>query len=179
MRQQIIISGIGGQGVLFLTRFFAEAAVAMDLEVLTSEVHGMAMRGGTVISHVKVGGFKSPLIRTGQADAGLFLEAGNLAVHLPFMKENAAIVVNSPDRGAYLNLDALSLARSQGLDPTAANLILLGFALKNHPFFCTVDVARSVIRDISKGAQAVPNIEAFETGFGYQVAAEANPKDRI
>jgi indolepyruvate ferredoxin oxidoreductase, beta subunit len=172
MKQQIIISGIGGQGVLFLTRFFAEAAMAMGLEVLTSEVHGMAMRGGTVISHVKVGGFKSPLIRTGQADVGLFLEAGNLAVHLPFMKENAAIFVSSSDRSVYPSIDALNIARGQGLDPASANLILLGFALKNQSFFCTADIARSVIRDISKKAQAGPNIEAFESGFGYQVLVE-------
>jgi indolepyruvate ferredoxin oxidoreductase, beta subunit len=172
MRQQIIISGIGGQGVLFLTRFFAEAAMAMDLEVLTSEVHGMAMRGGTVISHVKVGGFRSPLIRIGQADVGLFLEAGNLPVHLPFMKENAAIVVNTPSVSVYPGIDALNIARSKGLDPAAANLILLGFALKNQPFFCTADMARSVIRDVSKGAQVASNTEAFESGFGYHVLAD-------
>ncbi len=41
-------------------------------DVLTSETHGMAMRGGTVISHVKVGPFQSPLIRYGQADVGTF-----------------------------------------------------------------------------------------------------------
>ena len=71
MKQQIIVSGTGGQGILFLTRFFAEAAMMMKLQVLTSEIHGMAMRGGTVVSHVKVGPFKSPLVRAGQADAGL------------------------------------------------------------------------------------------------------------
>lgn len=165
MRQQIIISGIGGQGVLFLTRFFTEAAMAMDLEVLTSEVHGMAMRGGTVISHVKVGGFRSPLIRMGQADVGLFLEAANLEVHLPFMKEKAAIIVNSPEKGPYPTIDALDLARSRGLDPAAANLVLLGFALRNEPLFCPADVARRVIRDISKSTQAGGNIDAFESGF--------------
>jgi indolepyruvate ferredoxin oxidoreductase, beta subunit len=165
MKQQIIISGIGGQGVLFLTRFFAEAAMASDLEVLTSEVHGMAMRGGTVISHVKVGGFKSPLIRTGQADTGLFLEAANLPVHLPFMKEDAAIFVNAPGSSLYPSIDALAIARSRSLDPAAANLILLGFAMKGQSFFCSADSARDVIRAMSRGTQVGTNIQAFDTGY--------------
>ncbi|HAR94871.1 MAG TPA: pyruvate ferredoxin oxidoreductase [Deltaproteobacteria bacterium] len=165
MKEQIIISGIGGQGVLFLTRFFAEAAMALGLEVLTSEVHGMAMRGGTVISHVKVGGFRSPLIRTGQADVGLFLAEANLGVHLPFLREKAAIFVNGQDKSPYSRIDALHIAHSRGLDPASANLILLGFAMKNRPFFCPVDAARDVIKAISKGAQAVSNMEAFESGY--------------
>lgn len=165
MKQQIIISGIGGQGVLFLTRFFAEAAMTLNLEVLTSEVHGMAMRGGTVISHVKVGGFKSPLIRTGQADTGLFLEAANLTVHLPFLKEKANIVVNTADKSLYPSIDALGVARNCCLDLAAANLILLGFAFNHQSFFCEADVARHVIRGMSKGAQTEANIAAFEAGF--------------
>lgn len=167
MKQQIIISGIGGQGVLFLTRFFAEAAMALDLEVLTSEVHGMAMRGGTVISHVKVGDFKSPLIRTGQADVGLFLEAGNLAVHLPFMRKGAGIIVNTSDQSVYPSIDALGMARDNNLDPAAANLILLGFALRNQTFFFMPDTAKRVIKNMSKGTQAGSNIEAFDSGFTY------------
>lgn len=165
MKQQIIISGIGGQGVLFLTRFFAEAAMTLGLEVLTSEVHGMAMRGGTVISHVKVGGFKSPLIRTGQGDVGLFLAEANLGVHLPFLREKAAIFVNTQDRSPYPGINALDIARGRGLDPAAANLILLGFAMKNHPFFCSVDTARDVIKGMSKGVQAASNLDAFESGY--------------
>ena len=58
--QQLIISGVGGQGVLFITRLLAEAAIAGGLPVLSSETHGMAQRGGIVVSHLKVGGFAGP-----------------------------------------------------------------------------------------------------------------------
>ena len=95
MKQQIVVSGIGGQGVLFVTRILAEAAIEKGMEVLTSETHGMAMRGGTVISHVKVGPFTSPLIRAGQADIGLFLHAGNLEVHRGFLKPGGLIYMNA------------------------------------------------------------------------------------
>jgi len=68
IRQQIVISGVGGQGVLFITGLLADAAIDKGLPVFTSETHGMAQRGGTVISHLKVGDFSSPLIRPGHAD---------------------------------------------------------------------------------------------------------------
>ncbi len=50
MNQQVAISGLGGQGVLFITRLLAEAALVMGRDILSSETHGMAMRGGAVIS---------------------------------------------------------------------------------------------------------------------------------
>ena len=59
-RQQILVSGVGGQGVLFVSRLLAEAAIGKGLSVLTSEIHGMAQRGGTVVSHLKVGGLPGP-----------------------------------------------------------------------------------------------------------------------
>jgi len=49
VKQQVIISGVGGQGVLFVTRLLAEAAINKGLPVFTSETHGMAQRGGTVL----------------------------------------------------------------------------------------------------------------------------------
>lgn len=81
MKQQLIVSGVGGQGVLFVTRLLGHAGMEEGHNVLTSETHGMAMRGGTVISHVKIGPFMSPLVREGQADTGLFLHQANLVFH--------------------------------------------------------------------------------------------------
>ena len=78
---QIVISGVGGQGVLFVTRLLAEAAIGKGLPVFTSETHGMAQRGGTVISHLKVGRFASPLIMPGAADGLNALKAEGVAMH--------------------------------------------------------------------------------------------------
>ncbi len=128
MKQQIIVSGLGGQGALTLTRLLAEAAAAAGLEVITSETHGMAQRGGTVISMIKVGPFKGPLIPAGEADTGLFLHYKNLAVHRFYMKPGGRVFVDTATPGDYRHVDARSLAREQGLPPVAANLILLGYA---------------------------------------------------
>ena len=76
MKQQIIVSGIGGQGVLFLTRVIAQAAVNLGLPVLTSETHGMAQRGGVVESSIVFGEARSTIISDGEADIAI---AGYLA----------------------------------------------------------------------------------------------------
>jgi indolepyruvate ferredoxin oxidoreductase beta subunit len=163
MKQQIIISGIGSQGVLFVTRVLAEAAIEMNLEVLTSETHGMAMRGGTVISHVKVGPFRSPLIRMGQADCGLFLHAGNLEVHRGFLKAGGKIYINSDRDTGEEAIDATALAREHGA-LLIANLVLLGFAVRKGGLFCDGGTVEAVLRRISPAKQVALNLEGFRLG---------------
>ena len=163
MKQQIVISGIGGQGVLFATRILAEAAVEKGMEVLTSETHGMAMRGGTVISHVKIGPFTSPLIRMGQADIGLFLHAGNLEVHRGFLKPGGVIYMNAAKGGDGEAIDATRLAREQGT-PVIANLVLLGFAVRQGRLFCDAETMEAVLRRISPAGQLETNLAGFRLG---------------
>lgn len=127
--QQIVISGVGGQGVLFVTRLLAEAAIGRGLSVLTSETHGMAQRGGSVVSHLKVGAFSSPLIRSGCADGLLGLKAESLALHGHFIHTDGWRVVNSagtPDGVDPVDADAVAARIG---NPRAVNLVVLGFAL--------------------------------------------------
>jgi indolepyruvate ferredoxin oxidoreductase beta subunit len=163
LKQQIIISGLGGQGALTVTRMLAEAAAALGAEVLTSETHGMAQRGGTVISMIKVGPFRGPLIPAGQADVGLFLHSKNLAVHRFYLKAGAAVFVNSGAPGDYLGLDAGGLARRLGA-PVAANLILLGYAAGKQGLFCGAELLEQVIRDKTPVRFRDMNLQAFRTG---------------
>ncbi len=164
MRQQIIISGTGGQGVLFITRVLAESAMMEGHDVLTSETHGMAMRGGTVISHVKVGHFESPLIRNGQADVGLFLNAANLAIHGNLMKPSGLSFVNTGQSGGHHSLDATAVARKLGAVVTL-NLVMLGFAVRKKSLFCGEDIVREAIRRISNPKQIELNLKGFEAGI--------------
>jgi len=164
MRQQIIVSGIGGQGVLFLTRVLAEAALETGRDVLTSETHGMAMRGGTVISHIKVGDFRSPLIRRGQADIGLFLNAGNWAVHGDYMKPEAGVFMNASAPGDHRRIDATALAKASG-SIVVANLVLLGFALTEGSLFCEAVSVEAVLRRISQPRQLDLNLKGLRAGL--------------
>jgi indolepyruvate ferredoxin oxidoreductase beta subunit len=133
-RQQIVVSGVGGQGVLFVTRLLADAAIRNGASVLTSEIHGMAQRGGVVVSHLKVGDFSSPLVRPSQADGLIVLSAENLSLHRRFLRPSGWAVVNAPTgspgggSAGVRAVDADGLAQGSG-NPRAANLILLGFAL--------------------------------------------------
>ena len=163
MKQQIVVSGIGGQGVLFITQVLAEAAITKGMAVLTSETHGMAMRGGTVISHVKVGSFTSPLIRTGQAEIGLFLHAGNVDAHQGFLKIGGAMYLNAAMSGNTAAIDATRIAQRHG-SLVIANLVLLGFAIGQGGFFCDTATIETVLKRISPARQLALNLEGFQLG---------------
>ncbi len=171
MRQQIIVSGVGGQGAVTLTRWLGEAAMLLGLPVITSETHGMAQRGGTVISMVKVGGFRGPLIPWGAADVGLFLHGDNLAVHGGYVRPGGVRVVNTQAPGAHLGLDALGAALGLGLKPVAANLVLLGYAAGRGVLFCGAEVLAEVIRQQTPARFREDSLLAF--GAGEAAAREA------
>ncbi|MCJ7684480.1 MAG: 2-oxoacid:acceptor oxidoreductase family protein, partial [Desulfobacteraceae bacterium] len=62
-----VLSGLGGQGILFMTKLLARSAVNKGLKILVAETHGMAQRGGSVVSHLRVGDVKGSLVRAGSA----------------------------------------------------------------------------------------------------------------
>lgn len=172
MKQQIIVSGMGGQGVLFVTKIIAGASVAMGLETFTSETHGMAQRGGSVISFVKVGDFKSPLIRRGQGDLGLFLHSQNLEVHGNLLQKEADFFVNSPEplagEGVPANIStigAASIARDLG-SPVYTNLVILGLAAASGKLFCSVEELERSIKKLSGERFSEANLAAFHKGLG-------------
>ncbi len=180
VQQQIIISGVGGQGVLFVTRLLAEAAIKKGLAVFTSETHGMAQRGGTVLSHLKVGDYSSPLIRPAQADGLLALRAENLAQHGAFLKDGGWVVVNGKDdvkqdkSKPLASVDADTLAREIE-NPKAVNLIVLGFALATvgkkdearNALFCSLSEIKTVLKDRfgKKKEMLKASLKALEAGY--------------
>jgi len=92
----VLVAGVGGQGIVLASELLALAAVADGLEAKQSEVHGVAQRGGSVVSHVRYGPrVHSPLIRCGEADvvlAGEQLEALRFAHYL---KSGGLIVMDN------------------------------------------------------------------------------------
>jgi indolepyruvate ferredoxin oxidoreductase beta subunit len=165
MRQQIVVSGLGGQGVLFLTRVVAEAALRRGAAVLTAETHGMAQRGGSVLSTIKIGAFRSPLIAAGSADVGLFLAAENLSVHGPLLRPDGALLVSSGEPGPYRAVDAAAVARTLGA-PVLANLVLLGAAVAADLLCLGQAEVEATIRAISPPKLVEANLVAFHRGLG-------------
>jgi indolepyruvate ferredoxin oxidoreductase beta subunit len=177
-KQQVVISGVGGQGVLFITRLLAEAAIIKGISVFTSETHGMAQRGGTVLSHLKVGNFSSPLIRPGNANGLLALKPDSFARHRYFLKPGAWVATNSRETvaaesefSAY-TVDADTLAQRIH-NPKSVNLILLGFAIamisdmNGNNLFCNLEDIKMVLQHrLAKKKQTLDDaLKALETGF--------------
>ena len=176
-KQQIIVSGVGGQGILFLTRLLAETAIYKGLPVLTAETHGMAQRGGVVVSHLKIGGFSSPLIRPARADVLLLLKEENLQNHVYYLKPGGIVVVNAPSRpqmtgdGKLLWIDAASLAKVAH-HPKAVNMILVGFAISSlsrldkQPFCSPDDIMAVLHQKLAVREKLLKSIlSAFEVGL--------------
>jgi indolepyruvate ferredoxin oxidoreductase beta subunit len=132
----------------------AEAAVRKGLSALTSETHGMAQRGGTVISHLKVGRYTSPLIRTGKADGLLALKGEGAEQHGHYLRSQGWAVVNTVNGGqdrptGWKRLDADRLAHAAG-NPRSVNLVVLGGALSgegHRSLFCSLEDIRAVLAE--------------------------------
>lgn len=149
MNMNVIIAGVGGQGILLSSRVLGKLAMDAGLDVKVSEVHGMSQRGGDVITHVRIGEHVlSPLIEEGTADAIIAFEQLEALRALPFLKSNGLIVVNTqkippmpvltkaaiyPEdilpklaaHGRLVALDAWAIASKCGI-LRAVNIVLLG-----------------------------------------------------
>ncbi len=148
--QNVLIVGVGGQGVLLASEILAEAALRSGFTVKKSEVHGMAQRGGVVSSHVRFGRIVfSPLIKRGEADVILAFEEAEALRWLPFLRPKGFLIVNrqrissplvtlglahypkdipsvlSSLGNRYMGVDAFPLALEMG-DPRLVNTIMLG-----------------------------------------------------
>lgn len=144
MNLQLILSGVGGQGILFATRIFSELALEQGYHVIGSETHGMAQRGGSVISHLKIGDYSSPLVRQGTADILLSFDRDEAYRTLGFLKRGGSCFVNSlkedfwdPGIKGYLEKNEIraysfpadKVALALGA-PWSANLALIGYAVR-------------------------------------------------
>ncbi|MBN2706864.1 MAG: 2-oxoacid:acceptor oxidoreductase family protein [Deltaproteobacteria bacterium] len=134
---RLLIAGLGGQGVVFLSRLISQAALLNGDSFITYESHGMAMRGGSVTSQVKIGNYRSPLIGLGQANLLLVLAAPEYLRNRHLLQENGQALINSPPAAWLLPAAdccaATEIALRNGL-PQAANLVFAGW-LAGHPAF--------------------------------------------
>jgi len=169
MRLQIVIAGVGGQGVLFAARVLYQLAHQRGEKVFGSETHGMSQRGGSVLSHVKIGDFFSPLIKRGRADLLFGLQRDEGLRNLPMLKEGGAAVINSPSlpevEGVRLyGLDADGLAQEAG-NPRVANLILIGYAASRGLLPFDEREIRQAVTMVTPAALREVNLKAVQMGF--------------
>lgn len=179
MNLQLILSGVGGQGILFSTRIFSELALEKGYNVIGSETHGMAQRGGSVISHLKIGDYSSPLVRQGTADLLFAFDRDEAYRTLGFLKRGGLCFVNSPkedfwDPGikGYLEKNEIraysfpadKVALALGV-PRSANLALIGYALSVPDVPFTYEDVKETILRVTPPRFRDANLNAFDTGY--------------
>ncbi len=182
----ILISGVGGQGVLLTSKIIAEAALLAGLDVKQSEVHGMAQRGGSVLSQVRFGEkVFSPIVSEGEADLLIGFEPLETARYLHFLRDGGTVVYNTRPIGTIgvsigkeeypadihdiirknapkvFAIDATELAVGVG-EKRAVNLVLVGAALRFLPIEATF-VENAITNSVPKKLLEI-NQKAFAAG---------------
>ncbi len=176
MELKLILTGLGGQGVVFLTRLLARTAVSQGHSIIVSETHGMSRRGGAVMSHLKIGGNEAPLIRRGTADILLSLEPSEAVRNLPFLRQGGVAFINGSnglpsaitERLTQLNIQTLSVPASQiALELGAAaiaNVVLAGFAAAHPALPLPIELLQNIIAAPDARGREL-NLKALEIGY--------------
>ena len=119
MNKNIILCGVGGQGTVLASRLISAAAMKEGLPVQSAETIGMAQRGGSVFSHIRIGeGVNTPMIGLGEADLILGFELGETVRQLPYLKKDGRVI--AADRAVMPVTASLG-----GYDPTLMKQYLL------------------------------------------------------
>lgn len=186
----IMIVGVGGQGTLLTSRVVGAAAVKAGYDVKMSEVHGMAQRGGSVITYVRIGkSVNSPIIEKGEADILLCFEKLEALRWVDYVKKTGTIIINDqqidpmpviigkakyPDdilekiRGKFSGvrvIDALEVARRLG-NIKVLNIVMVGLMAKSTEI--EKEIWHEAIRETVKAKFVDLNLKAFDEG--YQLA---------
>lgn len=195
MKKDIILAGVGGQGILSIAAIIGYAAIESGLQLKQAEVHGMSQRGGDVQSHLRLSSdpIASDLIPHGQADLIISVEPMESLRYLPYLNKSGWLITNTkpfinipnyPDHETLMKvisslpfhvaLDAETMATEAG-SIKAANVVILGAA---SPY---LDIAYTKLEDAikhifgRKGDDLVSmNLMALEKGRNFASKQAAN-----
>jgi indolepyruvate ferredoxin oxidoreductase beta subunit len=187
MKYDVLLAGVGGQGVLSIAAIIAKAASAAGLQVRQSEVHGMAQRGGAVLAHLRLAdkAIASDLVPRGEADLIISMEPLESLRYTDWLSPEGAIVTaaepvlnipNYPEpEKVYQSLSAFpkqlmveasKMAREAGL-PKALNMVISGAASRYLPLEAAALKAAITDSFAAKGeAVLAANLKAFDLGRG-------------
>jgi len=187
---KIHLIGVGGQGTVKASTIVGEAAMKKGLNVVMSEVHGMAQRGGTVVTELKIGEAHSPLIEEGAADLLIAFEPAEALRALDKINEESFVIINSspivpftvslgiseyPELSSVfrelktkiknlLIIDAQKIANEVG-SIISENMVLLGAATAIPNFPIEKDLVIKSMRENLPPKSIETNLKAFENGF--------------
>lgn len=182
----IMIVGVGGQGTLLTSRILGGIATMAGYDVKISEVHGMAQRGGSVVTYVRYGEkVAEPIVEEGTADVLIAFERLEALRYAHFLKKDGVIICNNqridpmpvaigkaeyPDniienlekKHKVVSLNAMEEAKKLG-NTRVFNTIIIGVAAKHMSF--EKEKWEEVIRNTVPPKTVDINIKAFDTGY--------------
>ncbi len=187
----IIICGVGGQGVVSMSELLGNAAVKDGVTVKGSEVLGMAQRGGSVFSNIRLGGdVIAPLTPEGKCDVLIAVEPSEALRNIHYLAKNSVVVLNStevypytvylgqsgyPSQEAILKklgevtdrvivLDASKIAQEAG-SLQAANVVMMGALFGSGMVPIKPETAKAVVEARFPAKAAATNLKAFDLGY--------------
>lgn len=188
MKQDIILCGVGGQGILSIATVIGQAATAAGIRLKQAEVHGMSQRGGDVQSNLRLSTdtIHSDLIGLGGADLIISMEPMEALRYKQYLAPDGAVVsstepfINIP---AYPQLEAVlgeleALPRFKGLQtgsiakdlgtPKSSNMVLLGMAARYMTILTPAQLREAIAKVFSAKGDAIveANLKAFDAGYG-------------
>ncbi|WP_343209171.1 indolepyruvate oxidoreductase subunit beta [Anaerolentibacter hominis] len=187
--KNIMIVGVGGQGTLLTSRILGGITLQAGFDVKLSEVHGMAQRGGSVVTFVRYGDkVTEPIVEEGQADVLIAFERLEALRYAHFLKKGGNLIVNDQridpmpvvigaaeypeniieglsDKYNVMVVDAMSEAKKLG-NSRVFNIIVLGMAAR-HMDFSREDWIKVIENTVPKKTIEI-NKKAFEAGYNMQ-----------
>lgn len=192
----VIIAGVGGQGVVLMSEILGNAAVRDGLKVRGSEVLGMAQRGGSVFSNIRLGtDVEAPMTAHGKCDILVALEPSEGLRSIQYLNNTSTVILNIrkvipttvsigestyPEieqiteklqavAGKVITLDALELAEKAG-SRLSVNVVMLGALFGYGKMSISVETVKEFIRGRFSARAAEANLRAFD--LGYEVAGK-------
>jgi indolepyruvate ferredoxin oxidoreductase beta subunit len=189
----IIICGVGGQGVVLVSELLGNAAVRGNVAVKGSEVLGMAQRGGSVFSNLRLGGdIIAAMTPEGKCDVLIAVEPSEALRNIQYLAKNSVVVLNTTTVMPYtvylgqsgyptpeqiigklkkvtdriITLDASGLAKQSG-SLQAANVVMLGALFGTGLMPVKEETAKEAILARFKAKVGEINIKAFDLGYEY------------
>jgi indolepyruvate ferredoxin oxidoreductase beta subunit len=175
----MLFAGVGGQGILFASKIFFEAAMRRGEKVMGAETHGMSQRGGSVVSHFKMGDQSSAMVIPGTADVLVGLERTEGLRNIEFLRDGGIYLVNAPDLSSIpesttkqlskqgirvhnFDADGIAMAKKK---PLTANLYLIGYLCSQPEIPFEHEEIKETVGVLTKPAFLADNLEALEFGF--------------
>ena len=187
----ILITGVGGQGVILMSELLGKTAVADGLRVRGSEILGMAVRGGSVTSVIRIGdGVYGPLIPMGKCDILIGMEPSEALRNITYLSKSSLVILNTvatvpftvplgqsgyptleetleklgKASGRIVKLDAAQIAQEAGSRLTT-NIVMLGALFGSEQLPIKIATIKEAIQERFPAKVAPVNIKAFDLGY--------------